>query len=408
MRKIIKKQRKEEKGITLIALVITIIVLLILAAVSIATLTGENGILIRANEAKTETEEAKGDELRRLTALEAATNLEDTIYTDNSTGEEKTVTIPAETAISQVEGENTLKGGLVIIDKNGNEWVWIEVPENIMPENLTFENAEDYRTLETALQQYTATYRDTEFTDEWYDGCGLKQEEYTILKQNMLKSIYENEGFFVGRYEVGSFDNPVTSNDTTRTAVIQKYAYPYNYVTCSQAEKLSEKLAIGGKTSSLMLGLQWDLILKYIEMNWDWDTSNHEASYYLKEDSSSWGNYSDAEFSVPKRNKYAVYSNSILGDWKEIQANYIKSSDDTKNNKVLLTTGATNRNSKMNIYDLAGNMFECTIEKSNNDIAPASRRGGVYGHDGIAASRRDNLVVNTANDGIGFRPVLTL
>ena len=124
-----KKIKKSTKGITLIALVITIIVLLILAAVSIAILTGENGILTRANEAKTETEEVKEDELRRLTALEAATNLEDTIYKDNSTGEEKTVTIPAETAVLQVEGENTLEDGLVIIDKNGNEWVWIEVPD---------------------------------------------------------------------------------------------------------------------------------------------------------------------------------------------------------------------------------------------------------------------------------------
>ena len=56
-----KKSKKEnkvknEKGITLIALVITIIVLLILAAVSIATLTGQNGILTRANDAKKETE----------------------------------------------------------------------------------------------------------------------------------------------------------------------------------------------------------------------------------------------------------------------------------------------------------------------------------------------------------------
>lgn len=44
---------KNNKGITLIALVITIIVLLILAGVSIAMLTGNNGILTRANEAKT-------------------------------------------------------------------------------------------------------------------------------------------------------------------------------------------------------------------------------------------------------------------------------------------------------------------------------------------------------------------
>ena len=43
---------KRERGITLIALVITIIVLLILAAVSIATLTGENGILSKANDSK--------------------------------------------------------------------------------------------------------------------------------------------------------------------------------------------------------------------------------------------------------------------------------------------------------------------------------------------------------------------
>ena len=47
-----KKRLEEQKAITLIALVITIIVLLILAAVSIATLTGENGILTQASNAK--------------------------------------------------------------------------------------------------------------------------------------------------------------------------------------------------------------------------------------------------------------------------------------------------------------------------------------------------------------------
>lgn len=52
-----RKILKNSKGITLIALVITIIVLLILAAISIATLTGENGILTQANKAKTETDE---------------------------------------------------------------------------------------------------------------------------------------------------------------------------------------------------------------------------------------------------------------------------------------------------------------------------------------------------------------
>ena len=58
--------KKSSKGITLIALVITIIVLLILAGVGIATLTGENGILTRAQEAREETEEANAVEQVQL------------------------------------------------------------------------------------------------------------------------------------------------------------------------------------------------------------------------------------------------------------------------------------------------------------------------------------------------------
>lgn len=54
---------KNQKGITLIALVITIIVLLILAGVSIAMLTGNNGILTQANNAKTNTAEAQTKEI---------------------------------------------------------------------------------------------------------------------------------------------------------------------------------------------------------------------------------------------------------------------------------------------------------------------------------------------------------
>ena len=68
--KIINKNR-QEKGITLIALVITIIVLLILAGVSIATLTGENGILTQANEAKEKNAEGKDIENIKLAINES-------------------------------------------------------------------------------------------------------------------------------------------------------------------------------------------------------------------------------------------------------------------------------------------------------------------------------------------------
>ena len=57
-----EEQMKKTKGITLIALVVTIIVLLILAGVSISMLTGENGILNQAQNAKNKTEEAERNE----------------------------------------------------------------------------------------------------------------------------------------------------------------------------------------------------------------------------------------------------------------------------------------------------------------------------------------------------------
>lgn len=61
-----KTNLKQRNGITLIALVITIIVLLILAGVTIATLTGENGILTRASEASIETRGASVEEAKNL------------------------------------------------------------------------------------------------------------------------------------------------------------------------------------------------------------------------------------------------------------------------------------------------------------------------------------------------------
>lgn len=69
----ISNMKRESKGITLIALVITIIVLLILAGVTIATLTGDNGILTKATEAKEQTELADEKEKVELSATGALT-----------------------------------------------------------------------------------------------------------------------------------------------------------------------------------------------------------------------------------------------------------------------------------------------------------------------------------------------
>ncbi len=59
-------EKQNEKGITLIALVITIIVLLLLAGISIRTLTGQNGILNKANSAGEETKKKNYEEILKI------------------------------------------------------------------------------------------------------------------------------------------------------------------------------------------------------------------------------------------------------------------------------------------------------------------------------------------------------
>ena len=105
----IKNGLKNARGITLIALVITIIVLLILAGVSIATLTGPNGLLTRANEAKEKTEQAEQDELARLQSLED--------YISSVS--------PTTDGYNETEGVNSpkLAKGMIPIKYNGTNWV---------------------------------------------------------------------------------------------------------------------------------------------------------------------------------------------------------------------------------------------------------------------------------------------
>ena len=65
---------KKNKGITLVALVITIIVLLILAGVSISLVVGDNGVLTQAQNAKSETKKADADNAMNLSLSSLSTN----------------------------------------------------------------------------------------------------------------------------------------------------------------------------------------------------------------------------------------------------------------------------------------------------------------------------------------------
>lgn len=105
-----KKRRKTNlnQGITLIALVITIIVLLILVGVSIATLTGENGILTKAVTAKKETDIATEDEKVKLAVASAI----------NNDGEFDSNLFITEITNQGLSGNSDTNGNIVVNTKN--------------------------------------------------------------------------------------------------------------------------------------------------------------------------------------------------------------------------------------------------------------------------------------------------
>ena len=83
-KKVLQKVKRQIQGITLIALVVTIIVLLILAGVALSLTVGNNGLFTRAENAADTWQMASEDELRKMTILEAATNLETYQYADKN------------------------------------------------------------------------------------------------------------------------------------------------------------------------------------------------------------------------------------------------------------------------------------------------------------------------------------
>ena len=123
-------KRKTNKGITLIALVITIIVLLILAGVAIATLTGDNGILTKAAQAKKNTEKASAkeriqievmgsyDQSGKLDASTLISNLNKNIPKATITGEDFPIIVTLDGNVYKVDNEGVVKE-TIIADRTG-------------------------------------------------------------------------------------------------------------------------------------------------------------------------------------------------------------------------------------------------------------------------------------------------
>ena len=496
-----KIMKKSSKGITLIALVITIIVLLILAGISIAMLSGDNSILNKTGRARDITGQKEIEEKVQIAYMAALTNgngsieLEDfknelikqfdsetinnntiiqkadgsytvtingvitkiggSTHTETVNGIELTVLIPSGFTKSTVTGETSVATGLVIRDSIGNEYVWIPVFEYDSTKctwgadytavrSVTEGSSEYYTAIETALKNYTATYKSSSCSDVWfgndsygkygyYDGTkfvyytngNMTEAQYIDLYHGMLKSVYENGGFYIGRYEMGIavVDNANDASTNTRTKLTEytpstatststdntastsavsisgmtaplskQNAVAYTRITQSQAEMLAEMLNYNGLTSSLMFGVQWDAVCVYLEHFGKIDngaTASGGTSFtssYLKSNDYSklWGNYKNATFVMNRGFFSTTYSNTTAVTWNQ----YTGTAKDTST-AWLCTTGASDQNRACNIYDFAGNLSEWTLERCSSANDPCVIRGYNF-IDSDSASRRNN------------------
>ena len=441
-----KKQAYKNKGITLIALIITIVVMLILVAVSVNIIINSN-IIGQAEKAAegykiAYEQEANGGEIEingkkygsvedylagkeKLPEIEAGTRAtEPSEYKSNN----KTAVIPAGFTVSGISTEQSIDGGLVIYDipegttvnwtnpdsvkTQYNQFVWIpvEVNKTTEPKDTETSIASFYRTEwadNTSTGGKRTTEPSTDYTEPYskdssdYDGTGTGKTGISAQITELTKSIYKYGGFYIGRYEAGSETARTSSSSQTAAFVVQQDKYPYNYVQWGKgmgdisegAVYLSNSLYTGktgyGVKSMLCTGAAWDSMLDFIK------DSSHNVTSSIR-----WGNHMDSD--TYKVHRGSLYSNST---WSV--ADTTNGSDVTKDTSILLTTGATERNSSKNIYDVAGNCYEWTTEADNTYRRVL--RGGICGSNGSnypASYRSFGYPANSLVNYYSFRPLL--
>ena len=328
---------KQSRGITLIALVITIIVLLILAGVSIAMLTGDNGILTQAKEAKEATEEAEKKELKELAQIEANTHLDNYEYI---TADNIKVPVPAGHAVMEEEGKK-VSDGIVIVDARGNEYVWIPCTKEQYKRQEWYVETDGADNSKASKDELTLV--DATFSQNDIDNGIDKSITDEIVKQikEEKASIEKYGGYYIGRYEVGNENNK---------AVIKPNVEPYAEIKWRKAYDLAKEIGGGtGATTYLCSSYAWDTAINFIQNN---GTKN-----------------------------YATSTNDFNENWESKEVK-------DKNGKVIkpagtrlrLKTGLTT--AKSNIYDMGGNTTEFTTELNPNTSETVVLRGGhCYYHD---------------------------
>ena len=207
------------------------------------------------------------------------------------------------------------------------------------------------------------------------NGYESEQEDY----EKMVDSVVKNKGFYVGRYETGTLSNSerTEDSDVSDAAAVKQGKYVYNFIGWNDngemnnelggAVELSKKFdTINGYTSvssTLIYGVQWDAIMNFIDPDYSTVEGCEETSFVR--DSTGRGNY-------------------------------------TGN---VLVTGSDQNYMIKNIYDLAGNVREWTMEASEEKRVNRGGYRSTTGYNNPASDRyRDNP--DAKYKDIGFRIAL--
>ena len=244
------------------------------------------------------------------------------------------------------EDENNPSGN------NGNQFVWIPVKDiNYFKRTVSFGD----KIVEPNSGYTEPSENDTEYKE-------------------MVDSVKKYGGFYIGRYETGDADSiePRTKATENHRAVIKRDATVYNYIACENGGNDAITIAKSmykestSVKSTLVYGVQWDAVMNFVKEEVDLTNSNE------------WGNYKDSTGNAEPKSA------------------------------LLQTTGASEYWVAKNIYDLAGNVGEWTMESNLESMKVV--RGGAYNNNGDTngypvAGRYDNYPRNT-NRNVGFRIAL--
>lgn len=376
------KAKEKKKGISLIVLVITIIVIIVLAVAVILTVAKNNPIenakeAVKANDKVTAQEVANmayldwytkkelgeevsenardyvGNELTAQGFSESQVN--HVLITNDGIKEVKEPVIPNEFK----HKEGTISEGYVIENEtDGNEFVWVPV-EDISE----FVREEGYYngTLDTMLADCSEP-----FTNARQD----EKDEY----HNMKKSVEKYGGFYIARYEASqdTETGKAQSKPNQTPWVSIKWGTSMTNLAGGAVDKARAMYPVENATkekdavSTLIYGTQWDAAVRWLKSSYP----------EIEKDSTKYGNYSN-----------------------NTDRTSISPNDPAK-------TGACENWKTNNIYDLAGNVWEWTMEVYSTDFR--IYRGGNYFLTGShgPVSRRILDFPGSSSVNVGFRPVL--